>query len=99
MYLLIYFIKKIDKQKEAKENWKKAINTIKQISSTLNLMKTLSFQKKAPLIEEKPTITIDNVTYNRPILHKYFIEKEQSTFEVYEQYEVKSVLGFGAYGI
>lgn len=46
-------------------------------------------------VEEKT----ETIKLKKPKLKKYKLQKENQVFEVYEQYEIKKVLGFGAYGI
>lgn len=76
--------------------WKNAINTIKTISSLSKLMKGVSLKKHK---DEHPEIEIDGKTYKRPVLRTFHVKKDNATFEISEQYEVKQVLGFGAYGV
>lgn len=48
--------------------------------------------------EEKKEVLVDGKALKRPVLRTFHIKKDNATFEVTEQYDVKKILGFGAYG-
>jgi serine/threonine protein kinase len=90
--------RRLDLSLEARANWKNVISQVKVLSGINSLMKKISLKS---LMEknEPTTVEINGKTLTRPILRTFHVKKDNAVFEVSEQYEVKEVLGFGAYGL
>lgn len=88
-----------------KENFEyfidKAASLLKIIEMESEKKETKIDATEQPVKEEKKLEQVkeENKGLKKPKLKRYKIEKENQIFEIYEQYEVKKVLGFGAYGI
>jgi serine/threonine protein kinase len=90
--------RQVTKSFDAKEEWKSAITKIKTIKGVMEHVKGNTSNENSPTVTST-TVMIDGKEYQRPVLRIFNVVKDNAIFEVPEHYEVKKVLGFGAYGV